>query len=480
MCEHAAQVVLAAADKQFVTLERSGDHAVVLHVQLPLCERPASRRDWAWHTLAVRLPPNVPADARVCVPTLRVTKDAVRVDLPFTVIVAVAPASGHTVGLGFDWGVNTLLTGAVGRLEDGRVRADGRPLTYDATIISAKLYRLRRHREDLATKRGHCAALLAGTTSQDSRYADLDRRHAALVVEHERVCARIRHLNAALAWSAARWAVDQAVAAGATVVYLEDLATLEARGHRKGNAALSGQVRGAIVDAVRHLAAKDKIAVVTVPARGTSKFCPRCHNGTGVLKHTPAPDRLAERGWKWAYCPNCRLSCDRDWAAAERIVSRGLLGQNTTLTDRASRARTIRNVVEGDVARVRRRRKPTRAARRARRTGTDLHPRPQARQRKKDRPTPKRRQIRKRTRSSSQMPDRRLVPAPTRAVGNRPAGQAPQTSGPPAARTGLVRDFHHRTGFHNVKATPVLRLGDYGHSRHRATPSGTPEPPRLR
>jgi hypothetical protein len=476
----AFQTVLAAADKQLVTVERVAEHDMVLHVQLPLCERPASRRDWAWHALPVRVPPTVPADARVCTPTLRVAAGRVRVDLPFTVIVAFAPASGHTVGLGVDWGVNTLLTGVVGTLEGGRVRTDGRPLTYDATTVSAKLHRLRGHREHLAAKRDHSAALLAGTTPADSRFAHLHDQHAALAVEHERVCARIRHLNHALAWSAARWAVDQAVASGATVLYLEDLATLEARGHRKGNAALSGQVRGAVVDAVRHLAAKVKITVVTVPARGTSKYCPRCDSGTSVLKHTPAPDRLTERGWKWAYCPRCGLSCDRDWAAAERIVSRGLLGQTSTITDRKTGARTIPTAVEGDVARVRRRRTPTRAARRVRRTGTDLHPRPPARQRKKDRPTPKRRQTRKNAQSSSRMPDRRLVPAPTRMVGNRPAGQAPQASGPAAARTGLVRDFHHRTGFHNVKATPVLRLGEYGGGRRGATPSGTPEPPRLR
>ena len=92
-----------------------------------------------------------------------------------------------------------------------------------------------------------------------------------------------------------RWAVNQAVALGARVIYLEDLTTLEARGHRRGNARLSGQVRGTVAEAIRHLGAKAGIAVVTVPARGTSKRCPRCLN---TLTHHPAPDRLTERGWK--------------------------------------------------------------------------------------------------------------------------------------------------------------------------------------
>ncbi|MFG1965522.1 hypothetical protein [Nonomuraea sp. NPDC049028] len=123
-------------------------------------------------------------------------------------------------------------------------------------------------------------------------FAALSAAYQVLGVEHERLCARIRNLNKALAWSAARWAVDQAVAAGTTVIYLEDLATLEARGRRgNANTRLSGQIRGQIVEAIRHLAAKHAIAVVTVPARGTSRYCPRCGDGTSVLKHCPAPDR---------------------------------------------------------------------------------------------------------------------------------------------------------------------------------------------
>ncbi|MGN9846891.1 zinc ribbon domain-containing protein [Nonomuraea sp. H19] len=372
----AAQIVLAAADRQLLTLERTGEDSARLRVRLPLAESPASGRDWAWHVLPITLPPTVPPQAKLCTPTLRVSKGRVRVDLPFQTPIGFAPATGHVVACGFDWGLNTLLTGATGRLTGGRVLCDGRPLTYDATGISAKLHRLRTEREHLAAKHEHLERLLARLTPADPRHAKLAAACEVLGVEHERVCARIRHLNKALAWSAARWAVDQAAAAGATVVYLEDLATLEARGRRgRANARLSGQVRGQIAEAIRHLAAKHTIAVVTVPARGTSKYCPRCGTGTSALQHCPAPDRLTEKGWAWASCPACGLSCDRDWAAAERIVSRGLLGQQATRTHRTTGERTIGTAVEGNIARARRTRKPTRAARRARRTRTDLHPR---------------------------------------------------------------------------------------------------------
>jgi hypothetical protein len=352
----------------------------------------------------------------------------------------------------------SVLTGTAGKLVGGRVWADGRMLRYDATGISANLGRLRKQREALAAKRAHYAALLAGLRPGDTRQASLTGLHGRADREHAHVCARIRNLNRALAWSAARWAVDQAGALEATVIYLEDLATLETRRRRKGNARLSGHVRGVLVDAIVHLAAKAGVAVVTVPARGTSRHCPRCGTGTTILRHTPAPDRTTT-GWKWATCAACGLSADRDHAAAERIVSRGLLAQQHVRTDRATGRRTTHTVVEGNVARARRPKRPTRAARRARATDRDTHTRPERMpDRRKDRPTRKRPGRPAPATAFPQTPDRRLAPCTTPATGRdqRPQGQEPQTS--PTARTGLARDSPRRTGFHHAHATPVIPL----------------------
>ncbi|MER5185715.1 transposase, partial [Streptomyces sp. NPDC002896] len=391
--EVAAQVLLAAMDRQQVTLARVDGTTARLRVKLPLCAAPASGREWAWHVIDIRLPGTVGIDAVLHTPTLRPTGTGrIAVDLPHSRPTPSTKASGHRVALGFDWGVNTLLTGMVGRLagrgEARRVLTDGRPLIFDATTISAKLHRLRTHREDLATRRDHYRALAHGLGSPYLAWGELLERAAVLEVEHVRVCARIRRLNDALAWAAARWAVDQAAALGVTVIYLEDLATLEARGHRRGNARLSGQVRGTVAEAIRHLAAKAGIAVVTVPARGTSAICPRC---LGRLGHHPAPDRLGERGWKWAHCAHCGLSLDRDHAAARRIVSRGLLAQTHTTTDRATGTRTIRTPVEGTVTVARRPKQTTRRLRRARRTQAfPPHPRGPNTTPGKGRPTPSR------------------------------------------------------------------------------------------
>jgi Putative transposase DNA-binding domain len=468
-------VLLAAADKQLVTIDRSSPDTAMLRVQLPLTERPASHAQWAWHAIQVRLPRHLPADADLCIPTLRVSGGRVRLDLPWRRPVPDAPGAGHAVALGLDWGVNTLLTGTVGKLANTptgtRVVTDGRKLRFDATGIAAKLHRLRGNRETVAARRDHYARLLGGRPATPPNRATLTAKLAILEAEHQRICARIRGLNHALAWAAARWAVDQAQALGATVLYLEDLAMLETRGRRTGNARLSGQVRGAVVEAIRHLAGRQGIATVTVPARGTSKLCPRCGD---ALHHAPAPDRIRERGWKWASCPSCGLAGDRDHAAAERIVARGLLTQERVRTEPKTGRHTITTTVEGNVARARRSMRRTRAAGqadRAQATGRVASVTPGVYRPGCSRPTTE-----PAPHSSRRVPDRRAVPALAIPVaGKRPAGQAPQTRPHRQARAGsgpacdwlicrgrLKRPDTGR-GFHrNVTATAVLPLADYG------------------
>jgi hypothetical protein len=468
-------LLLAASDKQLATIERVGPNGAVLHLQLPLTQRPASRSQWAWHAIPFHLPEHLPTNAGLCAPSLRTTGGRVRLDLPWRRTVPDAPGDGHAVALGLDWGVNTLLTGTIGKLASTptgtRVVTDGRKLRFDATGVSAKLHRLRGHREAVAARRDHYARLLGGLPAAAPDCARLTAKHAVLDREHVRICARIRGLNHALAWAAARWAVDQAWALGATAIYLEDLAMLEARGRRAGNARLSGQVRGTVVAAIRHLASRQGIATVTVPARGTSKLCPRCGR---ALHHAPAPDRTRERGWKWASCPSCGLAGDRDHAAAERIVARGLLAQAQMRTEPKTGQHTITTSVEGNVARARRPRRRTRAARqagRAQATGPVASVTPGI-----HRPTHGRPTARPASRSPRRVPDRRAVPAPaTQLAGKRPAGQAPQTHPRRKARTGSgpARDWlicrgHVKRpdtgqGFHrNVTATAVFPLGNYG------------------
>jgi Putative transposase DNA-binding domain len=462
----ARQVSLAAADRQQVVVDRRDEATVRVWVQLPMCPAPTSYRDWLWHALDVRLPPNVPRGATVRTPTLRPGPDKVRVDLPWQAPHTAAPLTGHTRAIGADWGVNTLLTATVADLEhEGRVSADGRPLRYNAAGVSAKLARLRRHREHLHTKLEHLIRL------RDGRPEPIDpaltAKIAALTREHAAVCDRIRHLNKSLAWSAARWLVDHAIAAGASCIYLEDLTTLEpGGGSRSLNRRLSGQVRGIVFTAIGHLAAKAGIGVVTVPARGTSSGCPGCGN---PVRHTKAPDR-AVAGYRWTIC-TCGVSMDRDHAASQRIAGRGLANQTATRRNRGGTA-TIRTTTDTPVH--------TRKRRPARKTAAAPKP---TRDRRKSGPT--RKQARTGPiRTTSLPPSRRQIPAPanpTPGPGKRPAGRPPQVTPPgrqvphtvphtASRRPHRVRAAILGRGFHrHVHATPI----------NRGRSAGMPDLPRI-
>lgn len=338
----ARMLLLSACDGQQATIERAdAPGRALLRLKLPSRPDPRSYRDWTWVTCPITLPPTIPAGVALHLPTLRPHQGRVLVDLSATYAVPKSARSGHTVALGVDWGLNTLLSaGAVRLHENGRITVLGAGGMFRAAGVLAKQHRLRRLSEFLHAKADRYQRLTAG----DEQQHGLAAKHAILSEEISRVCARRSKLNDALAWAAARWAVDQAVAAGASVVHVEDLRSLEAGGMgRTMNTRLSQQVRGQIVDRMRHLAAEAGIAVVAVPARNTSRHCPRCLT---ALRHRKAPDRPATLGWKWAICPGCGWQGDRDQGAWQRIAARGLTHQTKTVTDRTTGAMAIRTLVD--------------------------------------------------------------------------------------------------------------------------------------
>ena len=343
-------LLLSACDRQQATIERSpsAPGRALLRVQLPVRPDPRGYQDWTWVAIPLILPPTVPAGAVLHLPVLRIEGGRVRVDLAFTHVVPAARKDGHTVALGLDWGLSTLLSAGAARLRpDGTITAAGAGAQYRAAGVLAKQHRLRRHGERLQARADHYARLTAGNGQHP-----LAAKAAALAEEIRRIAVRRSNLNDALAWSAARWAVDQAIAAGASVVYIEDLRDLEARGMgRTLNTRLSQTVRGKIAERIRHLAAEQGIAVVTVPARGTSKYCPRC---LAPLRHRKAPGKPGQPGWKWAVCPDpgCGWQGDRDQGAWQRIAARGLACQAMATIDRGSGTMAVRSVDDALEARA--------------------------------------------------------------------------------------------------------------------------------
>jgi hypothetical protein len=343
-------LLLAACDAQQATLTRdeANPRAALLRLQLPNRPDPRAYRDWSWVGIPISVPATVPDRGALHLPTLRLTGGKVYADLAFSHAVPKPARAGHTIALGVDWGLNTLLSAGAVRIDAaGRIRTLGSGAQFRASGVLAKQHRLRRLSEKLHAKADHHRRLVDGRARQQKAPDDtLTARHAGLVQELKRVSARRSHLNDALAASAARWTVDQAIAAGATVIYVEDLRSMEARGMgRSLNTRLSQQVRGAITDRMRHLAAEVGIAVVTVPAANTSRHCPRCLT---PLRHRAAPDRPTRAGWKWAICPNpaCGWQGDRDHGAWQRIAARGLTHQDKTFTDRSSGQMAVAQVVD--------------------------------------------------------------------------------------------------------------------------------------
>jgi hypothetical protein len=449
-------LLLCACDRQQATIERSPTDPgrVLLRLQLPVQPDPRSYRDWTWVACPIALPPTVPSGAVLHLPALRLANGKVRADVAFTHVVPASRQAGHVIALGVDWGLNTLLSaGAARRAADGTITAVGSGAQYRAAGVLAKGHRLRRQGEALHTKAGHYDRLIAG----DQQHP-LNAKRAILAEQIRHVSQRRCNLNDALARSAAPWTVDQAIAAGASVIYLEDLRSMEASGMgRTLNTRLSQTVRGKIATWIRHLAAETGITVVTVPARGTSRQCPRC---LAPLRHAAAPDKPGRRGWKWAVCPSpvCGWQGDRDQGAWQRIAARGLTHQHTTITDQSSRAMTIpaiNNDLENTAVVI----------------AEPARPQPQA--------------DRARRKSSCPAPRRRRAPSPARPpgrAGQRPEGHAPTVRLLPRAarRNQDVTTISTPTTRHHPRGA-ALGAGFHLHA-HATPPRWEPEPgkpPRL-
>ncbi|MGW9026760.1 zinc ribbon domain-containing protein [Streptomyces sp. NPDC055722] len=419
-------LLLSACDGQQATIERLETDLTraVLRLQLPTRPDPATYRDRTWVTCPITLPSTVPVTAVLHLPSLRTADGKVHVDVAYTHAVPKAQATRHTVALGVDWGLNTLLSAGTLRLhDDGQITAQGAGAQFRAAGVLAKQHRLRRLSERLNAKTDQYMRLIG-----HSGHHALAGKRDVLRDEIRNVSDRRSNLNDALARAAARWAVDQAIAAGATVVYLEDLRSMEARGMgRTMNTRLSQQVRGQIADRMRHLATEHGIAVVTVPARNTSKLCPHCLT---PLRHRKAPDRPTVTGWKWAICPRqeCRWQGDRDPGAWRRIAARGLAHQAKTIIDPTSGQMVIRTVVDTLES-----------------TAIVTSAKTSRKDRSKTGPT--------RRRSTRPAPRRRRAPSPARTRG--PAGQRPEGHAH-TGRTQLPRAAHRHQRVHTI-STPTHR-----------------------
>lgn len=204
-------LLLSACDRQQATIERleTDPARALLRLQLPTRPDPAAYGDWTWVACPITLPPTVPAQAVLHLPTLRTVDGKVRVDVAYTHAVPMVQSTGHTRALGVDWGLTTLLSAGALRLHDnGRMTAIGVGGQFRAAGVLAKQHRLRRLSERLHTKSDQYEQLTGNHNDHP-----LAPKLSVLRTEIRHVSQRRSNLNDALAQAAARWAVDQAIAA---------------------------------------------------------------------------------------------------------------------------------------------------------------------------------------------------------------------------------------------------------------------------
>jgi hypothetical protein len=153
------------------------------------------------------------------------------------------------------------LTGTIvfrlpGAAHNSRPGVDGRPLFFHPSSLPTKSRLLSGPREKARARIARYDRLLAGRPDPS-----LAARKALLGVEVERINARQTHPQDQVARLAARWAVERALAAGCHTIALEERVSLA--------------MRGRIAASIEQAADLEGLRVVTVLARGTSRFCSR-------------------------------------------------------------------------------------------------------------------------------------------------------------------------------------------------------------
>lgn len=176
----------------------------------------------------------------------------------------------------------------------------------------------------------------------------MEAKITVLATHRAAIGAKRGTINRELAFHFARQVTDYAAAAGATVIAVEDLATLEPRGHgRVNNNRAAQSARRRAVDALEHTAAGAGIEVVAVPARGSSALCPGCN----------APV-TRPGGYHSAWCGHCSLGGNRDHVAGVNLAKRVLVAKTTVVRRRGHTPR-VNDTAHAPVRRCRDKTGPT-------------------------------------------------------------------------------------------------------------------------
>ncbi|NDV04735.1 transposase [Rhodococcus sp. IEGM 248] len=350
-----AMARLSAADRQLARIT-AADRELVLTVKLPTSPAPAGRAQWRRVRLTATIPKHLHRRAITDwhLPTLVLDRKGLMWRCAATELAPAADLMAGTVAVGVDWSPSTL--GAAATVAEGPagLSSDYRGWTYDDRGLGIKLARLQAEGQLLHRKAARLTRLAA--TAPPEVRAQLEEKIAVLNEHREAVGVKRGKLNRELSFHFARQVTDYAADAQAQVIAVEDLTTLETRGHgRVNNNRAAQSARRQAAAALAHTAAGAGIAVVSVPARGSSAWCPGCD----------AP--LARPGgYHDAWCPRCLVGGNRDHIAGVNLAKRALLGKGK-VTRRRGQSPAVRVAEHAPVRRCRDKNGPTRRRPRHRR-----------------------------------------------------------------------------------------------------------------
>ncbi|PQP25140.1 zinc ribbon domain-containing protein [Rhodococcus opacus] len=342
-----AMARLSAADRQLAHITVT-DAVMTLTVKLPTTPAPEGRAQWRRVRVSAAIPPHLHRRpiSEWHVPTLVLDHRGLLLRCAATDAVPAVDVTSGTTAVGVDWSPSTLGAAAVATQTPGGVVSDYQGFTYDDRGLGIKLARLQTEGQLLHRKAARLTQLAA--TAPPEVRAQLDAKIAVLDAHRTAIGVKRGKINREIAFHFGRQVTDYAAAAGATVIAVEDLTTLETRGHgRLNNNRAAQSARRQAVDALTHTAAGVGVTVVTVPARGSSALCPGCD------------EPLARPGgYHRAWCPRCRVGGNRDHVAGVNLAKRALLGKNN-VTRRRGQMPAIRVAEHAPVRQCRDKKSPT-------------------------------------------------------------------------------------------------------------------------